>query len=105
MAYVNRRFTKRRSGSAELLYLLIVLAAGFITAWWAGHKLGMDLSSVTTFASVLGLTETGRVSHGAAADPPSVETQPAHPGTPPYCHRRQSTSLPTTQTTLQQPDR
>ena len=54
MAYVNRRFTKRRSGSAELLYLLIVLAAGFTTAWWASHKLGMDLSSVTTFGTSVG---------------------------------------------------
>jgi hypothetical protein len=101
MAYVNRRFTKRRSGSAELLYLLIVLAAGFSTAWWAGHKLGMDLSSVTTFASILGLTETGRVSHGAAGYQPIVETQATQPGTAPYCNAGQSAAFATTLTDLQ----
>src|SRR5260370_40692141 len=84
MAYVNRRFTRRRSGSAELVYLLIVLAAGFTTAWWAGQKLGMDLSSVTKLASILGLTETGRVPHGAAGYQPIVATQPSHPPSPPY---------------------
>ena len=45
MSYLNRRTTRRSAGSAELMYLLIVLAAGFATAWWAGHKIGMDLST------------------------------------------------------------
>jgi hypothetical protein len=59
MAYINRRASRRRSAmSAEFMYLLVVLAAGFVTAWWAGHKLGMDLSGVTTMVQVLGLNET-----------------------------------------------
>ena len=56
MAYSHRYASRKRSArSAELLYLLIVLAAGVATAWWAGHKLGMDLSSINTVATVLGL--------------------------------------------------
>ena len=93
MSYVNRRFTKRSSGSAELVYLLIVLAAGFTTAWWAGQKLGMDLSSVTKFASILGLTETGRVSHGAAGYQPIVETKSNQPASAPYCNPGQSAAF------------
>jgi hypothetical protein len=62
---MNRHPTRKRAGSAELVYLLVVLAAGFATAWWAGHKVGMDLSSISAAASILGLTETGRASHGA----------------------------------------
>ncbi len=60
MSYSHRRTTKKNTGSAELIYLLIVLAAGFATAWWAGHKLGMDLSSVSTMASILGLCHPGQ---------------------------------------------
>ena len=90
MSYVHRRFTKKRSGSAELMCLLIVLAAGFTTAWWAGHKLGMDLSSVTAVASILGLTETGRLTHGAAGYQPSADVQTNQPGAAPYCGPGQS---------------
>jgi hypothetical protein len=90
MAYVNRRFTKRRSGSAELMCLLIVLAAGCATAWWTGHKLGMDLSSVTTVASILGLTETGRLTHGAAGYHPNADVQADQPAAAPYCNPGQS---------------
>ena len=52
-------------GSPELVYLLVVLAAGVATAYWAGHQIGLDLSSVTGVVSMLGLTETGRLTHGA----------------------------------------
>lgn len=59
MAYIHRHVPRRRSGgSAELLYLLVVLLAGVATAWWAGHRVGMDLSAVSTVASVLGINET-----------------------------------------------
>src|SRR6266852_828945 len=85
MSYVNRRYSKKHSGSAELMCLLIVLAAGFTTAWCAGHKLGMDLSSVTVVASILGLTETGRVTHGAAGYQPNVSAQADQPAAAPYC--------------------
>ncbi len=58
MAYLNRHATRKRSTlSAELMYLLIVLAAGVATAWWAGHKLGADLSAITTIATILGINE------------------------------------------------
>jgi len=90
MSYVHRRFTKKRTGSAEFVYLLIVLAAGFTTAWWAGHLVGMDLSSVTVAASILGLTETGRLTHGAAGYQPNADAQANQSGTAPYCNPGQS---------------
>src|SRR5258708_27329984 len=102
MSYVNRRFTRRRSGSAELVYLLIVLAAGFTTAWWAGHKLGMDLSSVTVAASILGLTETGRLTHGAAGYQSNVDVQANQPAAAPYCGPGQSPAFANGMTALKQ---
>jgi hypothetical protein len=62
MAYIHRHSPSKRSsaGSPELVYLLVVLAAGIATAWWAGHKIGFDLSGISTAASVLGLTETAQ---------------------------------------------
>jgi hypothetical protein len=102
MSYAHRRFTKKRSGSAELMYLLIVLAAGCATAWWAGHKLGMDLSSVTVAASVLGLTETGRATHGPAGYQPTLDVQRAQAGTAPYCAAGQSPAFAATLTELKQ---
>ncbi|HEV7663636.1 MAG TPA: hypothetical protein VGQ62_08890 [Chloroflexota bacterium] len=66
MPYVNRHATTKKTvGSAELMCLLVVLGAGVATAWWAGHTIGMNLSSISAFASVVGLTETGRLTHGA----------------------------------------
>src|SRR5690349_8532931 len=65
MPYLNRHTTRKTSGTPELIYLLVVLVAGCATAWWAGHKIGMDPSSLISAASILGLTETGRSSHGA----------------------------------------
>lgn len=40
------------------MYLLVVVAAGAATAWWAGNQAGMNLSAIQTTAAVLGLTET-----------------------------------------------
>jgi hypothetical protein len=60
------------------MYLLIVLAAGVATGYWVSHQLGMDLSSITSLASVLGLTETGRTTHGAVG----FNTDPS---AAPYC--------------------
>jgi hypothetical protein len=73
------------------MYLVIVIAAGVATAWWAGHKIGMDLSSIQTAAQVLGLTETGRLTHGTVGYIPSVATkqQPAQPVAP-YCNPGQT---------------
>jgi len=93
MSYVNRHHSKKSSGSAELMYLLIVLAAGFLTAWWAGHKLGMDLSSVTAAASILGFTQTGRVSHGASGYQPNVGVQADQAAAAPYCSPGQTAAF------------
>jgi hypothetical protein len=40
------------------MYLLVVFAAGVVTAFWAGHRIGMDLSVIEKIASVLGVNET-----------------------------------------------
>jgi len=84
MSYLNRQTTKKRAGSPELMYLLIVLAAGVATAWWAGRQIGMDLSSVNSLVSILGITETGRLTHGAVgynANAPAAEALPyCNPG-------------------------
>ena len=58
MAYMQRR-RKHTTGSPELAYLLVVLAAGVVTAWWASHRVGLDLSVISTAAAVLGITEGG----------------------------------------------
>jgi hypothetical protein len=87
MSYLNRQTTKRTAGSPELMYLLVVLAAGVATAWWAGRQIGMDLSSITSIVSILGITETGRLTHGAVgynANAPTVEVQGAQSAAP-YC--------------------
>lgn len=61
------------------MYLVVVLLAGTVTAVWAGPKLGADLSAITTFASVLGITErtgtTRPVGYAvASAEQPSATT-------------------------------
>jgi hypothetical protein len=86
MAYIHRNATRKRSsGSAELLYLFVVLAAGFATAWWASYKVGMDLSSITTLAALLGVNErvaTSRpVGYSAVSSDQSTAAQLA-----PYCN-------------------
>src|SRR5437899_2864273 len=90
MPYLHRPTSRRRSGSAELVYLLIVLIAGFGTAWWAGHRIGLDLSSVTAAASILGLTDSGRVVHVATGYRPSAEVQTNQTQVAPYCRAGQA---------------
>jgi hypothetical protein len=85
MAYSHRSASRKRSaGSAELLYLLIVLAAGVATAWWAGHKLGMDLSSINTVATVLGLNERTGTSRPVGYSAPGLDHSAAASGAA-YC--------------------
>jgi hypothetical protein len=85
MPYVHRDSTlRKRSGSPELMYLFIVLAAGVATALWAGRIVGMDLSGISTVASVLGLTETGRITHGAAGYSLNAAADRSAP-TAPFC--------------------
>ena len=100
MSYSHRRGTKKSAGSAELMYLLVVLAAGLATAWWAGHKLGTDLSSITSLASILGLTETGRIAHGAAGYQPNVEVQASEPAAAAYCNPGQAPAFAVSLTDL-----
>ncbi len=71
MSYLSHQNNRKRAGSAEFLGLLFVLAAGAATFWWAGHKIGMDLSSLATAASALGIRDT----HPLRYDP-RVATQP-----------------------------
>jgi hypothetical protein len=89
MSYLNRNSTRRSAISAELLYLVIVLAAGGSTFWYAGNKLGMDLSTVTTAASILGIGHAplrydprARVQSATAQVAPAAE---APAPTAPYC--------------------
>jgi hypothetical protein len=89
MAYINRRAAQKRSTfSAEFMYLLVVLAAGVATAYWAGHKLGMDLSAVTTVASVLGLTETTGVTRPVGYSSTQTAAEPGQAA--PYCNPGQT---------------
>jgi hypothetical protein len=64
VVHVSRRLTRKRSPlSAEFMCLLVVLAAGVATAWWAGHAVGMNLSVIETVASVLGIDERSSSTH------------------------------------------
>jgi hypothetical protein len=101
MSYISRHATRKTGASAELMYLLIVLVAGIATAWWAGHRLGMDLSSITTAASVLGFTETGRLSHGAAGYTAQAHAEQSIT-TAPFCNPGQLPSFAPGVATLQQ---
>src|SRR5438132_8569963 len=88
MPYVHRYAPlKKRSISPELMYLFFALAAGIATAWWAGRAVGMDLSGIATAASVLGLTETGRLTHGAVGYSVNTATDQSAPA--PFCNSGQ----------------
>jgi hypothetical protein len=102
MSYINRHPTKKSAGRAELMYLLVVLMAGFGTAWWAGHKIGMDLSSLTAVASVLGLTETGRLTHGAMGYQANTAVQTDQQVMVPYCAAGQTPTFKDGLATLKQ---
>jgi hypothetical protein len=73
MSYLSRHATKKTAGSAELVYLLFVVAAGAATFWWAGHQIGLDLSSLGAVAAVLGI----RDSHPPRYDPRAATQRPA----------------------------
>jgi len=64
MATYGRRIDRKRKPlSAEFMTLLVVLAAGVGTAWWAGHELAMNLSAIQWAACMLGITETIGTTH------------------------------------------
>src|SRR5215213_2366987 len=74
MSYLNRNSTRKSALSAELVYLFFALAAGAATFWYAGHKIGMDLSSISTAASILGIGHTALRYDPRAS---TVQDQPA----------------------------
>ena len=92
MPYSSRRLPRKRAAfSPESMYLLVVLAAGVVTAYWAGHTLGMNLSGIETVASVLGVDQT-------VGKPRQVGYTPAHADTEassaaPYCAPGQQPSF------------
>jgi hypothetical protein len=93
MSYLSHHRTRRTAGSAELLYLLVVVAAGAATFWWAGHQIGMDLSSLATVASVLGIRDTHppRYDARAVTHSPAIEAAPvAAMDDAPYCNPGQT---------------
>jgi hypothetical protein len=92
MAYSRRLTRKRTPLSAEFMYVLVVLAAGVMTAYWAGHQIGMDLSGIETVASLLGVDET-------AASPPDVGYTQAQA---PYCGTGQQPAFLNGMATLKQ---
>jgi hypothetical protein len=57
VSYLRQKRMHKKAFSAELLSLFIVLAAGAATFWYGGRQIGVDLSSVTAIASILGLTQ------------------------------------------------
>ena len=68
MAYSRRLTRRRQSFSAELMYLLVVLAAGVMTAYWASDT----LHETTTGPAAYTHSSTGVVTwEGSAADPPA----------------------------------
>jgi len=113
MSYINQKRSRRSAGSAEFVWLLVVLAAGGATFWGAGHKIGMDLSSLTTAAQVLGIRDAQPLRYdprtatqpatihlaGAAADN-NQDADQAALGTAPYCQAGQSPAFSSGMSTL-----
>jgi hypothetical protein len=84
MPYSTRRLPRKRAAfSPESMYLLVVLAAGVATAYWAGHTLGMNLSGIETVASVLGINETVGTTRHVGYSQARMDAQ--SPATAPYC--------------------
>jgi hypothetical protein len=80
---------KRQPLSAEFLCLLLVIAAGVLTAWWAGHQVAMNLSGIQTAASLLGLTETTGTTHQVGYSTAHAQDSDT-PVAAPYCQAGQS---------------
>ena len=86
---VPRRARHKSNASAELLFLVIIVAAAAGTAFWISHMIGIDLSAINTAASVLGLTEAD---HHAAVGYVAVAAAEGAPGAP-YCSVGQKPAL------------
>jgi hypothetical protein len=92
VAYLNRSSSKRSGGSAELVYLLFVLVAGAATAYWAGQRIGMDLSALGTIPTLLGFGQTSRPLSGfdPRAKPQAAAPAEAAQPTAAYCQPGQT---------------
>jgi hypothetical protein len=105
MSYLHRHTTRKRAGAPELLYLLVVVAAGITTAWWAVHKIALDLSSITTIASVLGLTDNAHINRDVVGFSPgaaSVASQRDQAPPAPFCNPGQAPAFKLGLATLKQ---
>jgi hypothetical protein len=79
--FVVPRRRRKRTGSAELVYLLVVVAAAVGTGFWISHRVGLDLSGIRTAAAVLGLTQADR--HATVGYVPSADPAPTAPNCAP----------------------
>ena len=79
--HFGRRLTGKRSVSAESLYLLIVVAAAVVTAYWAARTIGLDLSFIENAASAVGFDESATRARPVASVELRVEATPM-PGAP-----------------------
>lgn len=89
MAYVSRRSRRRSAGSAEFFLLILVLVAGAGTAWWAGHRVGLDLHGISTAAALLGIGETSPAAHQAVGYTPGAAAEEST-GAPAFCSSGQT---------------
>jgi hypothetical protein len=90
MAAYSRRFTRKRSRrSAEFMYLLVVLAAGAATAWWAGQQAKLNLSVIQTAAAFAGMTETVGTTRPVGYSQAREQVEHA-PAAAPYCEAGQT---------------
>ena len=69
--------------------LLVVLAAGIVTAWWGAHALGADLRGIQAAASVLGLDETMGATHQVGYSQ-AIADQRGSAVVAPYCNTGQT---------------
>lgn len=90
-SYSSRRIPRRKRAplSAEFMYLLVVLAAGVATAYWAGHRIGMNLSGIETIVSVLGIDQRVGTPHQVGYDAARPQAADAL-ATAPFCKPGQS---------------
>ncbi|MBV8714354.1 MAG: hypothetical protein JO020_17740 [Chloroflexi bacterium] len=80
--------------------LLVVLAAGVGTAWWAAHTIGMNLSAIQTVAAVLGINETADLSRPVGYS--QVHAQATDSTAAPYCQPGQAPTFANGLQTLHQ---
>jgi hypothetical protein len=96
MLQMSRRRTERRvTGRAELAGLALVLIAGTSTAWWAGQRVGIDMSGLNTAARVLGLFDRAHPLHETVGYEPNGTLQAGAAAAPAaaFCENGQTPSF------------